>query len=236
MKRLIICLLSILFLCGCSAKADLVITSNHRMEEKIQIWNDLSYYVPSSAADVIASYKNTYHKTFEDSNYSISYSSDENSVWANIESSHNKLDNFRDSLVFQQLFRDLKIEEFENEKKYTLVYTEEALSFFQDTLGIGAESGLFFDEISLSIQFHNVVSDTNCDSYDEKTNTYYWSITEDNLNRNIEFTITDTKRYDIIIPYLLKKYLFLIILGIIIGVFVVTGLIIFYKSKKANEL
>ena len=117
-----------------------------------------------------------------------------------------------------------------------MIYNDEVLSFFEDTLGIGEDESMFFDTIELNIQFHNTVMEDNSDAYNSTTNTYTWFITKDNLDKNIEFVITNEKRYDIIIPYFLKKNLAYLILGGIIIVISIFSTMIMYKSKKENEI
>lgn len=237
MKKIICCLFGILFLCGCSAKVDLLVTSNGDVTEKVSIWNNWKVFEQngSSKEEVIDSYRNSYNSLFKNSNYTIEYISNEETIEANIEGNNN-LKDISGSNLFQQLFKDLKIEKNENGKKYIFVYNDEVLSLFEDTLGIGGEEELFFDEIELNIQFHNVLSENTSDSYVNSTNTYTWLITKDNLNRNIEFVVTNEKRYDIIIPYLLKKYLGYIVLGLVIVAIIIFILLVLYKSKKENEI
>lgn len=238
MKKVIICLCSIILLSGCSAKIDLVINSKGKIEENIHVWNEwsnLSGY-SDSKDEVLSSYRQSYSEMFKNSNYSVEYNSDDIIIEAKVNSSKNNLGNINESFAFQQLFKNIEFEEVEDGKKYTLIYSDEALSFFEDTLGIGGEEGMFFDEIELNIQFHNIVGENTSDSYDDETNTYTWLINKDNLKRNVEFVITNEKRYDIIIPYLLKKNIFVILIGVVVIIALSVVAIIMYKSKKENEI
>lgn len=238
MKKIICCLVGILFLCGCSAKVDLLVTTNGNLEEKISIWNNWEVFEQngSSKEETINSYRQSYNNLFKDSNYSIEYISNDKTIEANIYSSDNNLKNIDSSSLFGQLFKELKIEKNGNEKKYIFIYNDEVLSLFEDTLGIGGEEELFFDQIELNIQFHNILSQNSSDSYDSNSNTYTWFINKDNLNRNVEFVVTNEKRYDIIIPYLLNKYLAYIILGVLLIAVLIFIFAIVYKSKKENEI
>lgn len=238
MKKIIFCLLSILFLCGCSAKVNLVVTSNEHLEENVSIWNSWINFSNnnSSVDEVISSYRQSYGNLLKDNNYAIEYNTSNGLIKANITSTSHHLNNVSNSFGFQQLFKNMQIEKQDSGKKYTLIYNDQVISFFEDTLGIGEDESMFFDEIELNIQFHNKVIEDNSDSYNSATNTYTWFITKDNLDKNIEFVLTNEKRYDIIIPYFIKKYLAYIILGSFIVAILIFVSIIIYKSKKENEI
>lgn len=238
MKKMMFCLICVLLLSGCSANVDLVVTSNEKLEEKISIWNDWTYLSNyyDSTDEAIESYRQSYSELFKNSNYSVAYRFEDNAIKANIYSSKHNLSNIIHSSAFQQLFKNIEINEASKNKKYTLIYADEVLSLFEDTLGVGGDSEMFFEEIVINIQFHQVVGNNNADHYNDKTNTYTWVVTKDNLNRNIEFQVTNEKRYDIIMSYLMKKYMVYIILGIILICIGVFALVMVYKAKKENEI
>ena len=238
MKKIIFCLFSLLLLCGCSAKVNLVVTSNKHLEENVSIWNDWMNFSDSnrSISQVVDSYKQSYGNSLKDDHYSAQYDTSNGLIKANISSHSHTLKNIEDSFGFQQLFKEIKMENTNYGKQYTLIYNDEVLSFFEDTLGIGEDESMFFDTIELNIQFHNTVMEDNSDAYNSTTNTYTWFIQKDNLDKNIEFVITNEKRYDIIIPYFLKKNLAYLILGGIIVVISIFAAMIMYKSKKENEI
>jgi len=107
MKKIICCLFGILFLCGCSAKVDLLVTSNGDVNEKVSIWNNWEVFEQngSSKEEVIDSYRNSYNSLFKNSNYTIEYISNEETIEANIEGSNN-LKDISSSNLFKQLFKD----------------------------------------------------------------------------------------------------------------------------------
>ena len=233
-KKIFFVYFLLFFLTGCSAEANLIIKTNGNIEENIQVYNSWSnlknYYKNLEQAK--ENYALSYQDFFQTSKYKVSYTTKKSVLKADIYGVHNTLDTISTSDVYSTLFGQLN----RNNNQYILPIQEEVLDLFEDTLGLGAENDLFFDNIILNIQFHNVVENANSDSYNSKNNTYTWIINKDNLNRDIEFTITNTKRYDIIMAYLFKKYIDFVFLGVFllgIGLFVVY---VIRKSKRENAI
>lgn len=233
--KMLLCLGMLLILSGCSSEINLLVKTNKKITEDIVVmndWNNLKEYNTSieSAKDA---YQESYSDIFSRTPYDVKYSTDNNMVKATLTNNSYKLSTISDSVVYQKLFDKIEIEDVGNYKKYILNPSDEAIDLFMDSLGIADDPTLFFTEIPVNIQFHNVISDSNADSYDEKTNTYTWIITQNNLDRNINFTITNDKRYDIIMPYLFKKYGWILI---VICVMAVIAIWIANKVKSSNEL
>lgn len=231
MKKIILCLISLLLLTGCSIDVNLVINSKKELDENITISNNSDVF--DEEPDIVTdNYKKSYLSLLRQEKYMASFTSNKNEIKAKITNKNNKLIDFSNSVSFKQIFSDLKVED----NKYSFIISSDAISLLEDTYGIGSIPEMFFEEIPINIQFHNVIENANADKYNAKTNTYTWIINKDNLNRNIEFSITNEKRYDIIIPYLFKKYLGVIIFGLMLLTLIVLSVIVTIKSKRANQI
>lgn len=233
-KKIFLVYFFLFFLTGCSAEANLIIKTDRGIEENIQIYNSWSHLKNnySSIEDAKENYLLSYQDFFQNSKYKISYLTKNEVLKARIYNRDNTLDTISTTDIYSTLFEPLNFED----NQYTLSIQEGALDLFEDTLGLGAEKDLFFDNIILNIQFHNVVENVNSDAYNSHTNTYTWIINKDNLSRNIEFTITNTKRYDIIMAYLVKKYMDLLFLGIFLLGISLFLVYIIRKSKRENAI
>ena len=219
---------------GCSAQANLIVTTNQKVEENIEVYNSFEN-LKDSYASIEAAKENyilSYQDFFTNSKYKATYTTKDNLLKAKIKGFHNNLRTISSSNLYLMLFEPILL----NNDQYVLSCKEDAIDLFEDTLGVGADSSYFLDEFILNIQFHNVVENNNSDSYDARTNTYTWIITKDNLMRDIEFTITNEKRYDIIMAYLFKKYIDYILLGVLLIVIVIFGILIVRKSKRENAI
>ena len=89
------------------------------------------------------------------------------------------------------------------------------------------------DKLNINIKFYNEVVENNADSYDEKNNTYTWTITKEKQPEFIYFKTSKKIRYDIMIKDLIAKYFMYAI--IFIGI-VILSLISFTIVKKRINL
>ncbi len=228
--KLLIPFLSIFIFCGCKAEIDLVVDTKLNIEENIQVSMPKAYINGyfSSLDEVKENYVSLLNQY--DNKYSLDIFYQKEEVVGKIKKSNNLKEHSlgMESLLFKNI----------NEvgQRYEFVFSDDVKNYFDPELEIDVEEEAILDQVELNIQFHNVISDNNSDSYNSVTNTYTWIIDEDNLDRNIEFTITNEKRYDIIIPYLLKKYIGYVFIGIFLIAIVIFVLMVAYKSKRENEI
>ncbi len=226
--------LFLLLFCGCSAKVDVIVDTKHIMEEVSHISMPKEHVTNYfSSLDEARRY---YNAILADSGvrkekYSFKLSYKDSLAFGTIKKKR-KLENGKIEGIESFLFKEVK----KTNESYQLILSDKVLDYFGSELEMDIDEESLLKEIDLNIQFHNKVSTSNSDSHNSNTNTYTWKITKDNLNRNIEFTITNTKRYDIIMAYLFKKYIDFIFLGVfLLGI----GLFIMYiirKSKRENAI
>lgn len=233
-KKVFLIFLSFLLLTGCTAKANLIITTDKKIEENIQVYNTWQN-LKNDYKNIEEAKKNyvlSYQDFFKNTKYKVSYHTKNALLKAIIKNTSHTLNTISDTAIYSSLFVPIVVDK----NHYTMAIQENALDLFEDTLGVGAEDYLFLNEIEINIQFHNVIENANSDAYNSKTNTHTWIIHKENLNRNIEFTIANEKRYDIIIPYLIKKHIDFILLGIVLLIIGITSLFIIRASKRENAI
>jgi hypothetical protein len=218
------------FFCGCKATVNVVVDTKLNVQESIQVTtekeNITGYF--SSSEEVKENYVSLLNQYDHQYSLKVAYQDDE--VVGTIQKKSNLKKDISglESLFFQEIRK--------NEDSYELVFSDEIKNYFEPELEIDVDENDLLKKIEINIQFHNVVSDSNSDSYNSITNTYTWIIDKDNLDRNIEFTLTNEKRYDIIIPYLIHKYIGYIVLGLFLLGIILFILIIAHKSKRENEI
>lgn len=225
--RLLICIVMIFLTCSCSAEINVLFDSNFNIEEQVKIYTfkDVIYSQYNSEEEFLQYYKD-YLNNRNIGDYKFRISETDDNLLAIIEKRYNGLTEL-EKVLFSKIDK--------NNMEYTLAINKDIQYLFVDPDGVASPEELIY-KIELNIQFHNVVSDANSDSYNSVTNTYTWIIDEKNLDRNIEFTITNEKRYDIIIPYLLKKYIGYVILGTLLIGILIFVLVIINKAKRENEI
>ncbi len=233
-KKICIIALFLFFFCGCNVKVDVVVDTKQNLEEVGHISMFKEYIAEYfSSLDEARRYYNAilsdYNTKKEKYSFDLFYK--KNFVMGEIKKK-GKLENKKFEGIETLLFKEIK----QIGNTYQLLLSDKVSNHFGIEMEMDIDEESLLKEIELSIQFHNVVENTNSDSYHSKSNTYTWIINKDNLDRDIEFTITNTKRYDIIMAYLFKKYIDFVFLGVfLLGI----GLFILYivrKSKRENAI
>lgn len=230
--KLLFVIIFMSILTGCDANIDLIVDTSFNIEESATFSVKKEFIEPYySSVDEIKKnyydYLEQYNKDSEDFELNVYYKDNKAIGTAKKKGKLKKVSGI-DSILFK------KIEKEDN--VYKIFFSDELNEYFNPNLEIDYDPEGVLEKLEINIQFHNVITDNNSDSYDYDSNTYTWQINKDNLVKNIEFTITDEKRYDIIIPYLLKKNIFYIVIGIIIvAISIFVGLIM-YKAKKENKI
>lgn len=233
-KKLCITIFFLFFFCGCKIKVDVIVGTKHSMEEITYVSMPREYVEGYfSSLDEARRYYNAILSDQETKRekYSFSLSYKKNVAHGTIKKKR-KLKAGAIEGIETMLFKEIKQEK----NSFSLIFSENISNYFSSDLEIDVDESALLKEIELNIQFHNVVENNNSDSYDSRTNTYTWIITKDNLMRDIEFTITNEKRYDIIMAYLFKKYIDYILLGALLIVIVIFGVLIVRKSKRENAI
>lgn len=228
-----IIIFGIFIFCGCSVHVDLIVKTNQKVEMATRISMPkeyiLSYYQDIEEAQTF--YKESLNEKAKKNKYSLKLKEKKENIVGEIKSKQNLHSKALDDIE-KLLFKKME----SNQKSYILSLSSDLESYLNPMLEISLDEDVLLKEITLNIQFHNVIENANSDSYHSKTNTHTWIINKENLDRNIEFTIANKKRYDIIMTYFLKKYFLYGLVAIILIVITLFIIYIIQKSKRENSI
>ena len=234
MKKVMILIIMLTFITGCTIKYDIRIDSNLKVKETIRITEDndiLGIYnhdlkvIPKQRID---EYKNISGFRQLKLKKEIFQNDKTGGI---IEANYNSLDDYSKSGTFTSLFNSLSVNE--SSSVATVTISDYNYSFFEFD-----EEGTQIDDVEVSIRFHNKVVSSNSKSYDKKTNTYTWVLGRNSNTKSITFEIDkNTKRWDIIIQDFINENLVTIIItGIILVVAGIIALRFYIRNRNLNKI
>lgn len=231
-KKLLILLIPFL-LTGCaSVKYDLEIEKDLKVTETVFITATSEYFSlfyknnPSTIVKgVYDSEENS--KLFKNNNYSYEFiTKDVTYPGILVSKTFNTLSEYTSNTVFKDQIFD-NIYSVTNDNLITL----KAADFIPYTLD-ETDVGNPVSSLKINIKLPFVVVDNNADSYDPKTNTYTWEITEETNEKEIDLTFDKTKIY----VYNLVMYISIFILILIVVILIFMGYKLIKKSKTNNKI
>lgn len=229
-NKILLLIISIILFSGCSAKVNLIVDTNKNLIEKASVSIDRKFLENMySSTDEIDKYYTNLLGQYNDK-FKLDIKTKNDLVVGNLKKSSgklNKLDGIEKVLVK---------EVSSNYDSYTIVLSDELKNYFSPNLEIDVESEGLLEDLTINIQFFNGVSSSNADYFNNSTNTYTWTFNKNNFDKTIEFSLTDSKRYDIIIPYFIINNIALIFLIIFVIILIIGGIFIAYKSSKENQI
>lgn len=225
--KILLCLFCLFITCSCSAQINLKFDASFDVDEEVRI---------SMSEDFLSQYYNSneeikdYYEKYLDENGVDNFKLEifdekENKIGVLKKEYHGLTE------VEKILFSDIE----EEYLSYKFVINENAKTLFTN-VDMEVDEEALVDEIVLNIQFTHNVLKHNADKYNANKNIYTWVIDENNLDRNIEFTLTNEKRYDIIVGDIFSKYgIYIISIFILIVIIILVSLFI-QKIKQENEI
>lgn len=226
-------------LAGCTVDYNIVIDSKNRVKENIviNIPNNKLLGDKSPKKELnrkindykkIPSYNHYEFKTKVKNDYSI----------VNIKSNYENLEAYADSPILNDLYENITI--IEN-KNYTIFKTVGSYNYdyLYGTISepIGPVGERPMKDVSVTIQLHNKLIESNADSVDEKNNVYTWNFSPDQTSKFIYIKYSNEKRYDVIIKSFIKNNIGIFIIGssIIVGILVL-ALAFYIRIWRANKI
>jgi hypothetical protein len=239
MKKYILLLTILLVLTGCNVKADITVTEDKLVSEKITVSilnSDISSYGNYTGSDEFLDYyKNEYSsisgykefniKTKKTSSYSIFTATRE----------YNSIEDYVKSYSFLNLYDYATVD---NTGSY-LTFKSSTSSYIQmlNNEDLGHAGSLRNYEIN--VKFYNEVLDSNADKVDKSNNIYTWYLdSEKQLDSSyIYFKLGPKVKYMVKFKdYIIKNLASIIIVITFILLVLLSTLYIIYKSKKNNEI
>ncbi|MBE6159642.1 MAG: hypothetical protein E7157_01185 [Lactobacillales bacterium] len=228
--RLLALIISCLLLTGCTVDYNVEIKNDNTVNENIML-NGQKVNSNKEFQKIKKEIKNQISNTLNKYEYQYNIKNENNSVVVEI----NKNSNFEILLsnsLYNEFFEDYElfvnkgIKTFKNTGTNYLAELFVTKNYEQD-LKVEKE----VDVLNVNIKFENIVTEHNADKYDEKTNTYTWIFTENDIQKTINFSYDTDQLFE-----KEKKFSFDnigIIIGIILLIIVIfiTSFIFIYRKK-----
>ncbi len=236
MKKLIILVVTLLFLSGCEIKYDLLITDKEEVKESIYVYvpNETIADYNMSVPEFLDYYSNIYQVNEGYENFKVTSKEGKSVSYIKATRNYSSLDEYKNSYSFKSLFNTATIERI---GKYVSFTTSENMfleSIKNDELVETSEANKTYE---INIKFYNKVANHNADKVDEKNNIYTWNINKNTTKNNIYFKIGPDVRYDVMImDYIQNNLLSIIIIGCLFIFVIVLSLYFYIKIKKNNEI
>lgn len=226
--KFIVCFCCLLLLTGCNADINLIVSDNGKVINNTKITVEKSFM--DSLYNNTTEIKNYYNSLISeyDKNVKLNVKYDNDLVVASLKND-SKINNLKG--IYEVILYNVEI----NDNSY-VIKTKDLKNYFSPDLEIDVEKEGLLESLNINIQFFNKVISSNSDYKNDSKNTFTWTFSPNDFDKTIEFTLSDEKRYDIIIPYLLNKYIGLVILLIIVVTIAIGILFIVQKSKKENQI
>ncbi len=237
MKKILIVLILLFCLTGCTVDYHLKIDSHKRVVED-SIFSVITKDVEDetlNSEEFLKEKKDSYMPTLEEKQYTFKFFKNKNVIGGKIHKKYDSLEDYTQSDLYKMIFTSAKI----NDNKNT--YTFESDGYYYDgifTSLVEEENHLMdIQKINIKIQFHNKVIQSNADIVDKKNNLYTWVITRSDHTKKISFQLSSQKRYDIILTEFLNQYKWLLLLigglliSLIIGYFIIKE-----QIKRKNRI
>lgn len=217
---------------GCDVEYNLVIDNHKRVTEEIIVLEDNSYILKN--ADNIDHFlyqrENEY---FNETDYSYERLYLDEKSGLNVTNSYKSIDDYVAGKTYTRLFEKAYIES--DDKFYSFKTFGEYYRNSVFSTPLEAVYRYNIDKIKVNIQFYNVVDGHNADKVDEEKNIYTWYLESDNLNEQIEFTLSDDVRYDIMLKAEFSENKILIISVVLIIAILTFVLIKLKEIRKQNN-
>ena len=232
-EKILLIILLIFCITGCSADYDLVITDKKKVYEKVVLLDENDNILKTSdSIDYFLLYKK---KQFTSLGYNVENIKKDQQSGFNLSNNYDSLNEFIETSMMKSLFENANIEDDNNlfifettgQYLYNNIFTIDILSDYIYNL----------DEIKVKIKFYNKVIKHNADYADEKNNVYTWILSKENNYDNIMFQLSNDVRYDIkYADYLNRNKIVFIIIGIVIVLIIFTFLQLKKIIKRNNSI
>ncbi len=229
MKKVIILLLLVFLITGCDVRTNITINKDLVVKEEVRMTGTSDFfatYYKNLPITVVNDMLNTANRKeiLTNNGYKYEINQDERYPAVIATKSYSSIKEFTEKTIFKEQY----FTNFETSTKDNLV-TINANGFKKYDQN---PEYYAIDKCSIRIKVPFIVTESNADSYDAKTNTYIWNIELETKDKEIKITFDKNKIY----VYNLVMYIsiiVLIILGIILGI-VIKKLVL--KSKKNNKI
>ncbi len=231
MKRKLLLLFIVFVFSGCTVQYDLVIDEKKQVTENVTLLegNENLLKYASSVDDFLS--KNS--GSFGD--YKVKNIVGKQESGYKLSQKYSTLFAYRKGSFFKFAFDDAVIED--NGKSFNFNTAGEYHRNNIFTVPLESVFKYSIDEVVVNIQFYNEILSTNSDSCNNSTNTCTWIIKKDDVAKQIQFSLSDKVRKDIMAKnFISKNKLLILLFGGIIFIVVIFVKGFFQVMDKNNKI
>ena len=174
MKKVLILIIFLFLLTGCSVKYNLVINEDLSITEEAKLTGTNDFfadYYKTTKTNVIKSYLDIYDEVLKENNYDYELVKD-TIPYADVKRKYNNVSDYtKKSIFIKDYFEEVKYSEDGNIKK---IETSGYIKGNKET----QEDRFYLSELSISINCPYKVTKHNAKNVDKKTNTYYYELSD----------------------------------------------------------
>ena len=183
MKKIVILIITLFLITGCSVKYSVVINEDLTLVEEAKLTGTNSFfqdYYKTTRTNVLKSFIEIYEDTLKENNYQYELIEDKTTPYVIVNKKYeNALDYVNNSILFNKYFEEVKYTEDGNIKKI-------------ETIGYNGDipddqEQFLVKELEISIRCPYKVKNHTAKSVDTNTNTYYYELNSDNNKILLEY-------------------------------------------------
>ena len=236
MKKIILIIVTLIFLTGCEVKYDLVITDKETVKESFNVYVDNNEIYKSGVTiqEYLDYYSHLYLENEGYENFVVKGIEDKNVSRFLVKRNYSNLDDYIKSYSFKNLFNTASIERIGSYISFTTSNNTYLESIKNDEILSENNENYTYE---INIKFYNEVVNHNADKIDEKNNIYTWTIDKNTIKNNIYFKIGPDVRYDVVIKdYIQNNIITISLIGGLLIILILFCGYVYVKIKKNNEI
>lgn len=234
--KIILILLMMFILTGCSVDYNVVVDEQKRVKETVKVIESNENILKNNDyIDLFLTEQiNAFKKNPLYQNYVFNKKMGKKFSYVTLTRNYDSLKAYSESLTFNHLFEYAEI----TTNNGIVTFKTAGKYYYDNVFGENNPDPLFFiDNINIKMKFYNNIIDSNADEIDKKNNILIWNINADNKEKELYFKIGKDKRYDIIVlDYLYNNRINVIIIASAVIVGLLITFIIYKKIKKNNTV
>lgn len=234
-NKIIICLITIMLLTGCTANYNVTINKDLTVEENFEVIGDDRFKLTSGYTEdsMYSALKETYSELITEGDLDdIKTKIVNNNLTITSNIKYNNLNDFANSKYIKKIYKDgLKVSTDRSVVSITSINELDNFWLFVN----GMEEDPLINKLKVSIKIPYEVISNNATSVDKKTNTFTWEYDFQDYDKSIEITFDKNKEfiYGVDTKKVTKYIVYIILLGLVIfAIYKVYK----NKNKKNNKI
>ena len=230
MRKLIILVFLLILVTGCEVKSNITINKDLTVVEEVSMGGTETFFknhymsLPLTVINKMIE-TDSNRELLDQNGYSHSINKEGKYPVYVAKKTYNSITDYTANTIFKSHY----FNKFESSVNGNVI-TINAKDFISNG-SVDDEDRYYISDCTYSINLPFVVTDSNADKIDKKTNTYYWYINDETANKEFKLTFDTSKVY----VYNLIMYISIGILALIVLVIVIIFVKHIYYNKKNNS-